>query len=44
MYAIDRPDTSVKEQRGFAEFLYSEELEHERDPDDGNYPCRDFII
>ena len=44
MYAIDWPDTSVKEQRGFAEFLYSEELEHERDPDDDNYPCRDFII
>ena len=44
MYAIDWPDTSVKEQRGFAEFLYSEELEQERDPDDDNYPCRDFII
>ena len=44
IYAIDWPETSVKEQRGFAECLYNEELQHEKNQDDHNNPCRDFII
>jgi len=44
MYAIDYPDTSIKEQRGYAVFLYNEELENERGPDYDDNLCRDFII